>query len=73
MNKIRMHHVNFRVTDQELERIKTDVQKILKKLNSHEFMDRAPEDVVSENRGRHAELLERFARVEANLKQLPAE
>ena len=23
MNKIRMHHVNFRVTDQELERIKT--------------------------------------------------
>jgi len=57
----------------ELVRIKADIQKILKKLNSHEFMDRAPEDVVIENRNRHAELLERFARVEANLKQLLAE
>ncbi len=59
--------------EKELARIKTDIQKILKKLNSHEFMNRAPEDVVIENRNRHAELLERFARVEANLKQLLAE
>jgi valyl-tRNA synthetase len=55
----------------ELSRITADIQKIIKKLNSHEFMDRAPEDVVVENRARHAELLERLDRVKSNLKQLP--
>jgi valyl-tRNA synthetase len=56
----------------ELGRIRTEIQKIIKKLNSHEFIDRAPEGVVAENRTRHGELLERLERVEANLKQLPA-
>jgi valyl-tRNA synthetase len=55
----------------ELGRVRADIQKIVKKLNSHEFMDRAPEDVVSENRARHAELLERFERLESNLDRLP--
>jgi valyl-tRNA synthetase len=55
----------------ELGRITSDIQKIVKKLNSHEFMDRAPEDVVVENRARHAELLERLERMKSNLKQLP--
>jgi valyl-tRNA synthetase len=55
----------------ELDRVTADIQKIVKKLNSHEFMDRAPEDVVFENRARHTELLERLARVKSNLKQLP--
>jgi valyl-tRNA synthetase len=55
----------------ELARITTDVDKILKKINSQEFMARAPESVVLENQGRHAELLERFRKLNANLSQLP--
>jgi valyl-tRNA synthetase len=55
----------------ELGRVRADIQKIVKKLNSHEFVDRAPEEVVSENRARHAELLERFERLESNLDRLP--
>jgi valyl-tRNA synthetase len=56
----------------ELERIKNDIDKIVKKINSHEFMARAPEAVVVENKTRHAELLERLARVESNLAKLPS-
>jgi valyl-tRNA synthetase len=55
----------------ELGRVRAEIQKIVKKLNSHEFVDRAPEEVVSENRARHAELLERFERLESNLDRLP--
>ncbi|MBZ5495874.1 MAG: valine--tRNA ligase [Acidobacteriia bacterium] len=55
----------------ELNRLKVDIQKIMKKLNSHEFMDRAPEEVVTENRTRHADLLARLERLEANLNRLP--
>jgi len=55
----------------ELERIKADIEKILKKINSQEFMARAPEAVVQENKTRHAELIERMERVESNLAKLP--
>jgi valyl-tRNA synthetase len=55
----------------ELARIKTDVEKILKKINSQEFLARAPESVVLENQARHAELLERYRKLNANLSQLP--
>jgi valyl-tRNA synthetase len=43
----------------ESERIKSDIDKISKKLNSREFMARAPQAVVTENKLRHAELIER--------------
>jgi valyl-tRNA synthetase len=55
----------------ELARITADIDKILKKINSQEFLARAPESVVSENQARHAELLERFRKLSANLSQLP--
>ena len=55
----------------ELERTKSEIEKIVKKINSHEFVARAPEEVVAENRSRHAELLERFEKFESNLAQLP--
>jgi valyl-tRNA synthetase len=55
----------------ELQRVKADIDKILSKLNSDDFIARAPEDVVAENRTRHAELVERSRKLESNLKQLP--
>ncbi len=55
----------------EAERIKSDIDKVSKKINSQEFMVRAPEAVVTENKLRHSELLERLERVESNLAKLP--
>jgi valyl-tRNA synthetase len=66
-------HAERERLQKELARIKSDIQKIVKKLNSHEFMDRAPDEVVQENRARHADLLERLGRLESNLQQLPPE
>ena len=57
----------------ELARIKDEIEKILKKINSHEFVARAPEEVVSENRTRLAELRERMKKLETNLGQLPSQ
>ncbi len=59
--------------EKELGRLKADIQKVVKKLNSQEFIDRAPDEVVVQNRTRHAELLERLARLENNLNQLPTQ
>jgi valyl-tRNA synthetase len=55
----------------ELVRIRAEIEKILKKINSQEFLARAPEPVVSENRVRHTELLDRFRKLQSNLNQLP--
>jgi valyl-tRNA synthetase len=55
----------------ELARVKEDIEKILKKLNNEVFMARAPEDVVSDNRARYSELLERSQKLEANIRGLP--
>ncbi len=55
----------------EIEKTKSEIDKIVKKINSHEFIARAPEEVVRENRTRHAELLERFEKLESNLDRLP--
>jgi len=55
----------------EILRIKKDIDKVWKKLNSQEFLSRAPKEVVSENRSRHNELLERFKKLESSLEQLP--
>jgi valyl-tRNA synthetase len=57
--------------DKEIGRVRNEIEKISKKLNSPDFMSRAPEDVVSENRARHDELLERQRKLEANLNRLP--
>jgi valyl-tRNA synthetase len=57
----------------ELNRLGSELQKVAKKLSSHEFMDRAPEEIVAENRARHAELRGRYERLESNLNRLPQE
>jgi valyl-tRNA synthetase len=57
--------------EKERSQIESDIDKILKKINSHEFMARAPEAVVEETRARHTELLQRFERLQGILGQLP--
>ena len=58
--------------EKEVARVKADIEKILNKINNREFVSRAPEAVVLENRARHAELLERMKKLETNLNQLPS-
>jgi valyl-tRNA synthetase len=55
----------------EGDRIKSEIEKLLKKINSHEFIARAPESVVAENKARHAALVERLARVDSNIAMFP--
>jgi valyl-tRNA synthetase len=55
----------------EIGEVRSEIDKILKKINSHEFRARAPEEVVAENRERHAQLAGRLEKLESNLNQLP--
>jgi valyl-tRNA synthetase len=55
----------------EMARAQVEIDKIMQKLNSQDFIARAPEEVVEENRGRHAELIERLRKLDSNLKHLP--
>jgi valyl-tRNA synthetase len=55
----------------EIGRVKKEVEKIEKKLNSPDFLSRAPEEIISETRVRHDELLERQRKLESNLNRLP--
>ncbi len=57
--------------ERELGKVKAEIDKVARKISSHEFMARAPEEVVAENRTRHAELLDRFQKLESNLGHLP--
>jgi valyl-tRNA synthetase len=54
----------------ERARLEEEIAKVGKKIVSHDFLARAPEEVVEENRARHAELLERFHKLQSNLRQL---
>ncbi len=55
----------------ELDRARTDIEKIVRKIRNHEFAQRAPEEVVAETQSRHLELLEKCRRLESTLGQLP--
>jgi valyl-tRNA synthetase len=57
----------------EIAHTKEESDKVLKKLNSPEFISRAPEEIVAENRARHAELCEKMRKLESNLNHLPLE
>ena len=57
----------------EYARIREQMEKIEKKLNSSEFMSRAPEKIISENKSRHEELQERCMKIQSNLKNLPVQ
>ena len=55
----------------EMERTGVEIEKLLKKINSHEFAERAPAEVVADCQARHAELLEKHRKLESTLSQLP--
>lgn len=57
--------------NKEAIRVREEIDKVLKKINSKDFVSRAPEDVVLENRERHSELLEKLRKLESNLGHLP--
>jgi valyl-tRNA synthetase len=44
---------------------------VWKKINSQDFIARAPEDIVADNRARHSELLDKLQKLESNLNHLP--
>jgi len=46
---------------------------VWKKLSSPEFVARAREEIVAENRTRHGDLCEKLRKLESNLNHLPAE
>jgi valyl-tRNA synthetase len=56
----------------EMERTLGEIERLLKKINSHEFAERAPAEVVAESQARHAELLEKHRKLESTLNQLPS-
>ena len=55
----------------EMSRVKLDIDKVWEKINSQDFISRAPEEVVAESRARHQELLEKLHKLESNLSHLP--
>ena len=57
----------------ELARTRSEIEKISKRIADQEFLARAPEEVVLENRARHAELLERFQKLESTLGSLASQ
>jgi valyl-tRNA synthetase len=57
--------------EREVGKVIAEIDKIMRKINSHEFKARAPEDVVTETRSRHSELLEKLERLKSIQCQLP--
>jgi valyl-tRNA synthetase len=57
--------------NKETVRVKDEIDRVWKKLNSQDFVSRAPEEVVLDNRTRHNELLEKLRKLESNLSHLP--
>jgi valyl-tRNA synthetase len=55
----------------EISNVMGEIEKINKKITSHEFISRAPEEIVAENRARHSELVEKQRKLESNLSHLP--
>jgi len=56
----------------EITRIRGEIEKLEKKIGNPDFVSRAPEEVVAENRIRHEELLDRYQKLESNLNRFPA-
>ncbi len=57
----------------EMARVTDEIDKLWKKINSEDFLSRAPEEVVMENRTRHSELIEKFNKLESNFNHLPTQ
>jgi valyl-tRNA synthetase len=52
-------------------RVREEIDKVWQKINSREFVSRAPEEVVADNRTRHEELTEKLRKLESSLGHLP--
>jgi valyl-tRNA synthetase len=57
----------------ELTRTRGEIDKIDQKMSNHDFMSKAPEQVISGIRERHAELVEKYAKLESNLARLSSQ
>ncbi len=57
--------------NKEMTKVNEEIEKALKKINSPDFIARAPEDIVAEMHARHDELIERLRKLESNLNHLP--
>ncbi len=57
----------------EIGKVAEEIGRILNKLNNADFVARAPEAIVSENRTRHDELMDRQRKLESNLARLPVD
>jgi valyl-tRNA synthetase len=52
-------------------RVISEIDKVLQKINSPDFLSRAPEEIIAEIRSRHEELQDRLRKLESNLNHLP--
>ena len=55
----------------ELVQLQGEIEKVKQKINSQEFLSRAPEEVIADNRIRFDELIEKSHKIEASLAHLP--
>jgi valyl-tRNA synthetase len=55
----------------EMARVREEIDRIWQKINSREFVSRAPDAIVAENRTRHEELTEKLRKLESSLGHLP--
>ena len=55
----------------EMARVREEIDRVWNKINSQDFIARAPEDIVADNRARHSELLDKLQKLESNLNHLP--
>ena len=56
--------------EKEMAKLEKDIDKVIKKINSPEFVSRAPDGIVAENRTRYEEMTEKYKKLENNLKRL---
>jgi len=56
----------------EIKKLKSEIEKVSRKLDSPDFVARAPKEIVDENRSRFEEMTEKCKKLENNLEQLPS-
>jgi valyl-tRNA synthetase len=56
--------------EKEMAKLKTEIDKVFKKISSLEFVSRAPKEIVEENRTRCDEMTEKYRKLEINLNRL---
>jgi valyl-tRNA synthetase len=56
--------------ERDMARLEKDIDILEKKLNNESFVKKAPEDVVQDVRGRYNDLMQKYKKLEQNLKSL---